>query len=218
MSVTEIVQDELRWGHKMLVMLWRFTPSKLLRTDRDEIVIALASLALEHVSSVLLLLSTDENNGSAFALARPTIEAALRAVWLYVGATDDQVLRARTGHKKAYRSLSEMSREIDRIQLTDGLFEHLVSEADGLHGLTHGGLEQVGRRFDKAGDVVPTYDEGSVRECIRSVVNTGTVMLLVLCRMGITEQTAAQAKVDEYQAAFNPMLECLQPIPTRFVP
>ncbi len=212
MAISQIVREELRWGHEMLVMLWQFTPRKLLRTDRDAIVIALASLALEHVSSILLLLSTDEHNGSAFALVRPTVEATLRAVWLYVGATDDQVLKARKGHKKAYKPLSEMAKDIDRLQLTDGLFQQVVSEADGLHGLTHGGIEQVRRRFNAAGDVIPTYDEASVRECIRSVVNTGTTMLLILCRMGILDQTAAQTRVDDYQAAFNPMLERLQPI------
>jgi len=89
----------------MLAILWHFTPRKLLRTDRDEIVIGLESLALEHISSVLLLLGTGDNTGSAFALARPTVEAALRAVWLYVGATDHEVLKARTGHNKAYKSL-----------------------------------------------------------------------------------------------------------------
>jgi len=197
----------------MLVMLWHFTPRRLLRTDRDEIAIGLASLTLEHISSVLLLLGTGDNIGSALALARPTVEAALRAVWLYVGATDHEVLKARKGHKKAYKALSEMARDIDRLQLTDGIFEHLVSEADGLHGLTHGGLEQVGRRFNAEGDVIPSYDEASVRTCIRAVVNTGTTMLLILCRMGITEQTAAQARVDEYQAAFVPMLKRLGPIP-----
>lgn len=185
----------------------------MLRTDRDEIVIGLASVALEHVSSVILLLETGDNIGSALALARPTVEAALRAVWLYVGVTDDEVLKARTGHKRAYKALSEMTRDIDRLQLTDGIFEHLISKADGLHGLTHGGLEQVGRRFDAAGDVVPSYDEGSVRACVRAGVNTGTTMLLILCRMGITEQTAVQARVDEYQAAFMPMLERLGTIP-----
>ncbi len=213
MAVSQLLQTELRWGHDMLAILWHFTPRKLLRTDRDEIVIGLESLALEHISSVLLLLGTGDNTGSAFALARPTVEAALRAVWLYVGATDHEVLKARTGHNKAYKSLFHMARDIDRLQLTDGLFEHLVSAADGLHGLTHGGLEQVGRRFDAAGDVVPSYDEGSVRACIRAVVNTGTMMLLILCRMGTTELTAAQARVDKYQAAFMPMLEKLGPIP-----
>jgi len=197
----------------MLVLLWRFTPRKLLRTDRDEIVIGLASLALEQISSVLLLLGTGNNNGSALALARPTVEAVLRAVWLYVGATDEEVFKARTGHKKAYKALSEMARDIDRLQQIDGTFEHLISEADGLNGLTHGGLEQIGRRFDAAGDVVPSYDEGSVRACIRAVVNTGTTMLLILCRMGITEEMAAQARVDEYQAAFIPMLERLRSLP-----
>lgn len=197
----------------MLVILWDFTPRKLIRTDRDEIVIGLASLALEHISSVLLLLETGDNTGSAFALARPTVEAVLRAVWLYVGATDDEVQKARAGHRKAYKALSEMAREIDRLQQTSGIFEHLISEADGLHGLTHGGLEQVGRRFNAARDVVPSYEEATVRSCIRAVVNTGTTMLLILCRMGISEQTAAQARVDEYQAAFVPMLKRLAPIP-----
>ncbi len=213
MPISQIVQEELHWGQEMLVLLWHFTPRKLLRTDRDQIVIGLASLALEHISSVLLLLGTGNNNGSALALARPTVEAVLRAVWLYVGATDDEVLKARTGHKKAYKALSEMALVIDRLQQIDDTFEHLISEADGLNGLTHGGLEQVGRRFDAAGDVVPSYDEGSVRACIRAVVNTGTTMLLILCRMGITEEMAAQARVDEYQAAFIPMLERLRPLP-----
>ena len=213
MEPTSSIRKELRWGHQMLAILWEFTPRKLLRNDRDEIVIGLASLALEHVSSVLILLGTGENIGSAFALARPTVEAALRAVWLYIGASDEEVSKARTGDKKAYKGLAAMAKDIDRLQLTDGLFEHLISGIDGLHGLTHGGLEQVGRRFNLDGDVVPSYDEGSVLACIRSVVNTGTMMLLILCRMGLTSQAEAQARVDEYQAAFAPMLDQLATIP-----
>jgi hypothetical protein len=72
MAISLIVRDELQWGREMLAIQWRFTPRRLLRTDRDEIVVGLASLALEHVSSVLLLLGTGDNIGSALALARPT--------------------------------------------------------------------------------------------------------------------------------------------------
>ena len=212
MAVSEIVREELRWGHEMLVILWSFTPRKLLRTERDEIVIGIASLALEHIDSVLVLLATGGNYGSAFALMRPTIEAVLRAVWLYIVATDDDVSKARAGHKKAFRPIAEMARQIDLAARTSGLFEQLISEAEGLHGLTHGGLEQIGRRFDAVGDVVPSYDEGAVRECIRATVNTGTTMLLVLCRMGISDHAKEQARVDEFQAAFMPMLARLAPI------
>ena len=58
---------------------------------------------------------------------------------------------------------------------TDGLFQALKPFITALHGYTHGGLEQLGRRFDGEGNVRPTYTDGERLE----VVNATTAYLVM---------------------------------------
>jgi len=69
-----------------------------------------------------------------------------------------------------------MADAIDKaLPTTDGLFQALKLFIAALHGYTHGGLEQLGRRFDAEGNVCATYTDGERFE----VVNATTAYLVM---------------------------------------
>ena len=61
------------------------------------------------------------------------------------------------------------------LSTTDGIFKALKPFITALHGYTHGGLEQLGRRFDPEGNVRATYTDGERFE----VVNATTAYLVM---------------------------------------
>jgi hypothetical protein len=61
----------------------------------------------------------------------------------------------------------------------DGVFRSIDPAIRALHGYTHGGLEQLGRRFDAAGNVSPHYSDSEKQEAINA-----TTALFVL--LGVT--------------------------------
>lgn len=68
---------------------------------RLRVAYACFSIAREHHSSILLLLQQNPPfHATAFALLRPTLEAALRGEWIAECATDDQVKTFAIGGKK----------------------------------------------------------------------------------------------------------------------
>jgi hypothetical protein len=69
-----------------------------------------------------------------------------------------------------------MADAIDKaLPATDGLFQALKPFIIALHGYTHGGLEQLGRRFDAEGNVRATYSDEERFE----VVNATTAYLVM---------------------------------------
>jgi hypothetical protein len=131
----------------------------ILDTDEKTLVTALYSLVQEHHGAILYLLRTGRFDGSALALTRPLIDAAYRAHWIYSCARPEIIQRIRAG-EDCYPGLLNMADAIEAKMATDGLFTSINPYIKALHGYTHGGLEQLGRRFDAEGHVRPTYRDG----------------------------------------------------------
>lgn len=77
-----------------------------------------------------------------------------------------------------------MANEVDKhMSYTGGLFTALKPYVKTLHGYTHGGLEQLGRRFDASGNVQPNYDAGERLEVIDSVTAYLVKLAVAWCQI-----------------------------------
>lgn len=132
--------------------------------ERTTLLLAYWSLAFEFHKAILYLLQA-KYCGAAFALVRPLIETTIRAhLVLFVS---DDVLKKITADE--YRTnFGTVGKEIDVAFGMGDLFENFLTGArDALHGYTHVGMHQLGRRFTGT-DLTPNYAEREIVEAIRT--------------------------------------------------
>ncbi len=158
-------------------------PSQIPRTDKTEMVSGLFYIVLEHHRSILLLLETGTNTGSAFALARPLIEAAYRAHWIWACATPKQLAAARTRGKDPYPDVNRIAGMVDAKVPTKGLFSIVREYMPILHGFTHGGLEHISRRFDDQGDLRASFSEEEIEEIVQAMTSHVVILAIVFCQL-----------------------------------
>jgi hypothetical protein len=153
--------------------------------DRNTLLIAYWSLIFDFHGGVLCLLS-NKLFGSACALVRPIIEAAIRAHVAIMG-TEEDVRKLRKD--EYWTNFGTVGKEIDAFFHTDDFFERFLKQAKpAFHSYTHAGLSQLGRRFSGS-DVTPSYSEGEIVEVIRTT--TSAVFLvtnLVTKHFGFEEE------------------------------
>lgn len=130
--------------------------------DRNTPLMAYWTLAFEFHKAILSLI-TNRFYGAAFALVRPIVETAVRA-HLVIFVSDD-VLKQIVNDE--YRTnFGSVGKEIDAAIGTGDLFENFLKGAkDALHGYTHVGTHQLGRRFVGT-DLMPNYPEEEINELI----------------------------------------------------
>jgi hypothetical protein len=130
------------------------------------------SLAFEFHRAILNLIAFGFY-GAAFALVRPLIEATIRC-HLVIFVSDEKLkdILADT-----YRTnFGTVGKEIDDAFKLEGLVENFLNGAkDALHGYTHIGTHQLGRRFT-GNDLKPSYSEDEIIEVIR--VSTSAVFMV----------------------------------------
>jgi hypothetical protein len=155
------------------------------KTDTDEktIIVALFSLVVEHHGAILTLLKTGRFDGSAFALVRPLIDAVFRAFWVHFCAKPEHLTAIREG-ESPYPGLPNMADEVEKhMNYTGGLFTALKPHIKALHGYTHGGLEQLGRRFNASGNVQPNYAAGEKLEAVNSTTAYLVMLAVAWCQI-----------------------------------
>jgi hypothetical protein len=180
--VSQKLLEEISKAERMHDFITATIPDKFSNdTDRKLLVAAIFSLSLEHHGAILHLLKAGGFDGSAFALVRPLIEGAYRAHWIYSCAKTDIVLRIKKG-ENVYPGLINMATEIDK-KIADGMFASIAPYIDGLHGYTHGGLEQLGRRFDAAGSVRPNYVDDEKLEVVNATTVHLTALAIAWCQL-----------------------------------
>ncbi|MGA7925663.1 MAG: hypothetical protein WCA20_06670 [Candidatus Sulfotelmatobacter sp.] len=132
--------------------------------ERNTPLMAYWSLAFEFHKAILSLIA-NKFYGAAFALERPILEATVRA-HLVVFVHDDVLKKILDdGYRMNFRTVG---REIDDAFRLEGHFEEFLKKAkDALHGYTHVGMHQLGRRFQRT-DLVPNYSEEEITEVIRT--------------------------------------------------
>jgi hypothetical protein len=178
----EIFKAELMHDFTMATIPDRFVGD----TDQKILVAAIFSLTSEHHGAILHLLKSGRFDGSALALVRPLIDGAYRAHWIYSCAKPDIVVRIKNG-ENAYPGLINMATETEKKINADGMFASIAPYINALHGYTHGGLEQLGRRFDAAGDVRPNYADGEKLEAVKATTAHLTALAIAWCQIISTE-------------------------------
>lgn len=140
--------------------------------ERNTPLMAYWSLGFEFQKAILKLLS-EKLHGAAFALVRPLIECTIRAhLVIFV---KDEVLKKILADE--YRTnFGQVGKEIDAAYGTGDFFEKFLDGAKhALHGYTHVGTHQLGRRF--AGmNLMPSYSDEEIIEVIRT--STSAVFML----------------------------------------
>lgn len=151
-------------------------------TIENVLVASLFSLAQEHHSAILYLLRTGQHDGSAFALIRPVIEACYRAHWTYACADAEKLERIRKGESYP-SSIRNMAEEIEKRVDAGGLFLTIVASIRSLHGFTHGGLEQLERRFSPDGSMTPHFTDEEKQQAINMTTEQLTALAIAWCEL-----------------------------------
>jgi hypothetical protein len=162
MKIDNEVLERIAVAETMHNFVLESVPQRFLtNTDQKTIVVALFSLVVEHHGAILTLLKLGRFDGSAFALVRPLIDAVYRAFWVHYCAKPEHLAAIRKGDSP-YPGLPHVKT---------------------LHGYTHGGLEQLGRRFDPSGNVQPNYAAGERLEVISSVTAYLVMLAVAWCQI-----------------------------------
>jgi len=206
--VSTQLRDEIHKAELMHDFIAATIPDKFVGdTDQKILVAAIFSLTSEHHGAILHLLKAGRFDGSAFALVRPLIDGAYRAHWIYSCAKPDIVARIKNG-EDVYPGLINMATEIEKKIDADGMFASIAPYINALHGYTHGGLEQLGRRFDAAGDVRPNYADGEKLEAINATTAHFTALAIAWCQIVSTEppdKEPRSKKISDHYVAEYPI-------------
>jgi hypothetical protein len=159
------VQKELDNARKFGELLEKIVINKNYTDgERDTLLLAYWELVSDFHRGIHALIQS-EFFGSAFALIRPVVECFVRAHIALMGSEDD-VKKLRDDIYKV--NFKEIGPKIDAAFGMDHLMENFLNDRtrEALHGYTHGGLHQLGRRF-RDGQVRPNYSDEEIIEIIR---------------------------------------------------
>lgn len=206
-AVSKKLMEEIQKAEQMHDFIMGTVPDKFVGdTDQKLLVAAIFSLTAEHHGAILYLLKAGRFDGSALALVRPMIDVCYRAHWIYSCAKPDIVARIRNG-EDVYPGLINMATEVEKRINADGMFTSIEPYINALHGYTHGGLEQLGRRFDATGDVRPNYGDGEKLEAVRATTTHLTALAIAWCQLVSTEapdkEPRSKAISDHYNAEYG---------------
>jgi hypothetical protein len=175
-------------------------------TDRVTMLAVKTHLADDLYGSILYLLRAGRPyDGGAFALLRPLLEVSVEAQWQFFCASDETFRRAYAG-EDVDPGLPNMMCEVDRIS-GGSVFAALRANVKTLHGFTHGGSEQLGRRFDSEGNLRANYSDEDKFEAIRVGTETYARLSSIFCQAasGVSEKDgrseAIEAKYAELYGA-----------------
>jgi hypothetical protein len=103
--------------------------------------------------SIFILLKFGEGhvNASALALLRSALEACARGGWLWLGQTDEEFNLFRQNPKKSFPSKNKCLDAIADLipqRTLQSLKDHMSAVKDVYDDFSHGGHQQILRRFD----------------------------------------------------------------------
>ncbi len=160
--------------------------------ERNDLLMGYWSLAFEFHRAILCLI-VNRFNGAAFALLRPIVETTIRA-HLIIFSPDDILKKILDDEYRT--NFGTVGKEIDDFFRIDGYFENFLKDTTpALHGYTHVGMHQLGRRFTGT-DFMPNYSEDEIIE----VVHTSTraifmVNNIVTKHLGFEEEWEENTKL-----------------------
>ena len=140
----------------------------------------LFDLCLEHHVGIVHLV-TGRMYGSAFALIRPQFEALVRALWLSLCASSEEV----NSFVETDQLRLNFGQLVEAIEKRNDFESKILSGIKGsawkaMHGYTHGGMHQVARRI-KNSIIEPNFDPNEITEVLKV---SGTFALMAILEIG----------------------------------
>lgn len=147
----------------------------------------LLDLCLEHQVGIVHLV-TGRMNGSAFALIRPQFEALVRALWLSLCASAEDV-QAFVDSDHLPLHFGQLVEAIEKHNDFESKVLSGVKKAawKAMHGYTHGGMHQIARRI-KDSSIEPSYDPQEIIEVLKASGTFGLMALLQIGRLASNDQ------------------------------
>lgn len=149
-------------------------------SDAARIPGVLLDLCLEHHVGIVHLVS-GRMTGSAFALIRAQFETLVRALWLHLCATPEE-LQAFANSDHLPLKVGPMVAVIEsHPSFEDKVLSGIKLNAwKAMNGYIHGGMHQVARRI-KSGSIEPNYEPEEVIEVLKA---SGFFALMALQQIG----------------------------------
>ena len=160
------VQKALAESEEISAWIRENWPTSFVEPGVERFAVASYSIAMDHRAAVLLLL-THNARTSAFALARPILEAYLRGAWTQHCATVEDIERASAIN--ALPGVDAMVRALDKLQPTQGTFGEAKRIAwAATSDYAHGGIRQLSRWLS-AEEIAPRHSDLEVCELLSMV-------------------------------------------------
>jgi len=135
---------------------------KLSGDIRSRVFYSLLHLSLEHFGSIVILVK-NRMNGSAYALMRPQYEAVIRALYFQDCASNEEIEKFSSG--KDPKGLFKMLEILDKGLESDSVLNFYQLLKNEMHAFTHGGLEQLNRRYSEE-ELISNFSEEECKKLI----------------------------------------------------
>ena len=135
---------------------------KLSGDIRSRVFYSLLHLSLEHFGSIVILVK-NKMHGSAYALMRPQYESVIRALYFQDCASKEEIERFTEGKdpKNLFKMLEVLDKDLESSSVLN--FYHLLKNE--MHAFTHGGLEQLSRRYSEH-ELISNFSEEECKKLI----------------------------------------------------
>jgi hypothetical protein len=208
-TVSDELLVEINNAEKMHNFVLVTVPDRLLINDDQTVLVALFSLAVEHHGAILYLLKTGKFDGSAMVLVRPLIDCVYRALWLHCCGKPEHFAAVRAG-SIPYPGFPNMADAIEKnVPSVGGLFQGLKPVITALHGYTHGGLEQLARRFDAEGAIQSTFSDEEKFEVVKATTAFLVMFAVAWCQIYSGGDPTAEPRSAAIMQHYNEACEAL---------
>ncbi len=132
-------------------------------------------------------------------MLRPVVESYIKGMWLFYCADDTKIERT-IADKSVRTSLEIMMNEVDK-KHGHLHFSQIRSNLPRLHSFTHGGFQQIVRRFDAGGGWGSSYTDEEKRSLLVQASWTATAFARMYCLNAEGPESASRKKIeDSYEA------------------
>lgn len=140
----------------------------------------LLDICLEHHAGIVHLV-TGRMSGSAFTLIRAQFEALVRALWLHLCATPEE-LQTFVDKDDLRLNIGLMIEAVEKHEeFGDKVLSNIKMQGlKAMHGYTHGGMHQISRRIT-GGNIEPNYAPEEIMEALKA---SGLFALMSLLQIG----------------------------------
>lgn len=195
------VAKHLELAQQQYNLIVAFHSSALYKADLRHLAFhALSDQVHEHFGAILHLVQLRQFFGSAFALLRPLIESALRAVWVEAVASEEDIGAIGRRDPKAFPSFWKCQAAVTNFYErsgTEGLYVMSAEFVTALHGYTHSGLEQIENRIDASFHITPyNYSDANIKALLANASGFAIMAKVIQLQSleGSPEKTAQKAE------------------------